>query len=53
MPKFTAQVLVSYEVEANNLQEAYNILYNTEHPVFPDGAGACVSDEVVLVEEVK
>lgn len=53
MAKFVAKVLVTYEVNAENLQNAYNILYyNTEHPVFPDGSGGCIDDEVISIEEV-
>lgn len=51
--KFKVQVLVTYEVEAESKEQAYEIAYyNTEHPIFPDGVGACVDDEIVLIEEV-
>jgi hypothetical protein len=51
--KFKVQVLVTYEVDADSVEKAYDIAYyNTEHPIFPDGVGGCVDDEIVLIEEV-
>lgn len=51
--KFVGKVIVTYAVYADNKEQAYELLYyNTEHPLFPDGTGACVDDEIVSIEEV-
>lgn len=51
--KFYGEVLVRYEFEAESIEQAYDVLYyQTEHPIFPDGIGGCVDDEVVKIVEV-
>lgn len=53
MPTYKGQVLVTYEIHAENAQKAYDALYyDTEHPIFPNGIGSCIDDEVISVEEV-
>jgi hypothetical protein len=52
MTKFVGKVLVTYEIEADDVDKAYNFLYyDTEHPIFPFHIGACVDDEIVSIEE--
>lgn len=53
MATFRVQTVVTYEVEARSAREAERIVReDTEHPIFPNGIGICVSDNVVAVEEV-
>lgn len=54
MSKFIGKMLVTYEFEADSWEDADEILQmNTEFPLFPDGIGGYVSDEIVMLEEVK
>jgi len=54
MPRFIGKVLVTYDFEAESKSEAMGILLiDTEFPLFPDGIGGSVHDEVVSLEEVK
>ena len=53
MAKFKAQVLVTYELDTENIDKAYNALYyDTEFPIFPNSIGGCVDSEIVFIEEV-
>jgi len=51
--KFKAQVLVTYELDTEDVDKAYNALYyDTEFPIFPNAIGGCIDSEIVLIEEV-
>ena len=53
MAKFKAQVLVTYLIEADDADEAMEIVeFNTEYPVIPYEAGYYLTDELVSIEEV-
>jgi hypothetical protein len=50
MAKFKAKVLVTYIIEAENVDEAMQIVeFNTEYPVIPYEAGHYVTDELVSI----
>jgi hypothetical protein len=50
MAKYRAQVLVTYVIEADSVDEAMEIVeFNTEYPVIPYEAGHYVTDELVSI----